>query len=231
MVISTWAHRRLLAGLLLAGICSAGMAVALHPLGCGGQRAVAQPAPSDAGAEPPAGPAPVPSEAGVVTAFVGRMLAERVLAAESALATANRRLAAYLAGREDGSALAGTLSQQALVLAGASAAFSSLPSPRLDGHSTFELTRAVEDLALFGDQLAGLLRETAVVLRTVPILDPNGTLATDPGAYAPGARSALAILRRAEEWLAAIDSATGSHATLPGFAPGAPSLESQLAMP
>jgi hypothetical protein len=47
-------------------------------------------------------------------------------------------------------------------------------------------------------------------------------------AYWPRVHVAVALLRRAEGWLAAIDRETGAHAVLPGFAPGAAPLESQL---
>jgi hypothetical protein len=48
--------------------------------------------------------------------------------------------------------------------------------------------------------------------------------------YEPRVRSAASLLRRAEGWLESIDHESGAHVTLPGFTPGAPSLESRLAL-
>jgi hypothetical protein len=126
------------------------------------------------------------------------------------------------------------LTQQALILTGASAAFSSLPPPRLDALATLQLQCALEDLALGSAQLAGLLGETATVLQTLPSLEANGAVfpveATRSVAFGLRMDSALTIVRRAEEWLETVDHETGAHATLPGFGPGAPSLERLLAM-
>jgi hypothetical protein len=48
--------------------------------------------------------------------------------------------------------------------------------------------------------------------------------------YGPRALQWVQAVRRAEAWLDDADRATGAHATLPGFAPGAPSLESVLGL-
>jgi hypothetical protein len=178
---------------------------------------------------------PLPNQAAVVTAFARGTLAPRVLVVESALALANHHVGAHLAGREDDGTVARALTQQALILTGASADLSGLPPPRLDALATVQLQCALEDLALVSDQLAGLLGETATVLQTAPSLEAGGAViaveATRSVAYAPRAHSALTILRRAEAWLETVDHETGAHGTLPGFAPGAPPIETQLGLP
>jgi hypothetical protein len=50
-------------------------------------------------------------------------------------------------------------------------------------------------------------------------------------AYPARIADALPILRRAEDWLETVDRDTGARATLPGFAPGVPSLARLLALP
>jgi hypothetical protein len=170
-----------------------------------------------------------------VATFVGSTLAPRVLLLESTLATANHHVGTHLGGAEDNGALAGALTRQALMLTAASAAFSSLPPPRLETLATLQMTCVIEDLALVSDQLAALLRETALALQTIPSLEASGAViaveATQSVAYGQRVRSALSIMRRAEAWLVTIDHETGASATLPGFEPGAPSLEGVLALP
>jgi hypothetical protein len=162
------------------------------------------------------------------------ILAPRVLVVQSALFEANHHVAAHLAGAEDDGALARALTRQALILTAAGAGFSSLQPPHLDARVTLQLQSVLEDLALASDQLAGLLDETATLLQTAPSLEAGGAViveATRSVAYAPRVQSALIILGRAQEWLATVDHETGAHATLPGLAPGAPSLETQLGLP
>jgi hypothetical protein len=49
--------------------------------------------------------------------------------------------------------------------------------------------------------------------------------------YAARAQSLAGLLARAEGWLETIDHETGAQATLPGFEPGTPLLESRLTLP
>jgi hypothetical protein len=87
-----------------------------------------------------------------------------------------------------------------------------------------------EDLALFSDQLAGLLQESAAALASSPLQQASYGQPESRVSYGPRVRAAVSILRRAEAWLETVDRETGAHVTLPGFAPGAASLESVLAM-
>jgi hypothetical protein len=183
---------------------------------------------------PAAGAPRPPSEAWVVTAFVQSTLAVRVLALDAALDTANKQVREHLSGREDDATLAATLHAQARVLTAISHAATALP-PELDAPETQQMACVVEDLALVAGQLVGLMEETATALEQEPALEANGAAiavdATGSAAYAPRVRGALAILRRAEGWLVTIDHETGAAVTLPGFGPGALSLDQQLSLP
>jgi hypothetical protein len=184
---------------------------------------------------------PVPGPASVVTVFVRTTLAGPVRVSEGALATANQALAATCQGARRGmtvigcadvliapahSTLPSLLHQQASLLLTSGQQFTLLLPPQLSQLVMVQLARLLESLSLFCTQLAGLLDETASAL---PV--PRWLETTIGVSYGPRARSALALLRRAEAWLATIDHETGAHAALPGWGSGAPSLESQLAMP
>jgi hypothetical protein len=155
--------------------------------------------------------------------FVQAAVASRVVAEEDALLTALRWVEEYWSNHVDNGALAAALNREALVLIAASHAPTSLP-PSLDPRTTQEMTCLVEDVALFGEQTAAMLQETATSLLVMPDQEASGaTLSGDAisgTGYAPRVRGALALLRRAEGWLEMLDHDTGSHATLPGFGPG-----------
>jgi hypothetical protein len=179
----------------------------------------------------------------VVVAFVRTSLAPRVLVVEGALATANRQVLVYcqplamvlvqcpdLSGHLGSRVLAGQLTAQALVLSGASHSFDMLLPPDVGRLPTLQLRCVTEDLALFSDQLSGLLQESVAAVSSTTL--EQATYAEPPPrvSYEPRVRSALTILRRAEAWLEAVDREIGARATLPGFGPGSPSLESELAL-
>jgi hypothetical protein len=83
-----------------------------------------------------------------------------------------------------------------------------------------------EDLVLFSAQIAVAMQETSTDVARMP----RNLESPRANAYAARIGAALPILRQAEAWLETIDQQTGAHATLPGFAPGAPSLESVLGL-
>jgi hypothetical protein len=184
--------------------------------------------------------------AALLTAYVEHVLTPRVQQLEAALATANRQVLAYcqppemilvrctdLSGRL-GSGGNGTMTEalmaQALVLTGASHGLDTLLPPNMGQLPTLHLRCVIEDLALFADQLAGLLEESVAAVSSSTLQQASSGQPAPRVSYGPRVRSVVAILRRAEAWLETIDHETGAHVTLPGFGPGAPSLESQLAM-
>jgi hypothetical protein len=154
--------------------------------------------------------------------FVQTAVASRVLTDEDALLAAQRRVEEYQGGRVDSGALAAALNREALVLLAASAAPTNLPLS-LDPRTTQEVTCLVEDVALFGEQAAAVLQETAAFL-AITVQEASGaTVSGDAiysAGYAPRVRGALSLLRRAEGWLEMLDHDTGARATLPGFLPG-----------
>jgi hypothetical protein len=175
-----------------------------------------------------------------------RSLTPLVLQLEGALATANRQVLLYcqppamvltrctdltssLSSGET-SAVAAVLTAQALVLSGASQGFDMLLPPDVGRLPTLQLRCVSEDLALVSDQLAALLQESVAAVSRNPLEQTSDFQAAPRVSYGPRARSAVTILRRAEAWLETLDQETGAHATLPGFAPGAPPLESVLAL-
>jgi hypothetical protein len=157
-------------------------------------------------------------------------VASRVLTDEDALLAAQRRVEEYRGSRMDGGTLAAALNREALVLIVASAAPVSLP-PSLDPRTTQDMTCLVEDVALFGEQAAILLQETAAALVAMPAQEAGGATvsadALDSTGYTPRVRAALSLLRRAEGWLDMLDRDTGARATLPGLLPGG-SLDGRL---
>jgi hypothetical protein len=171
--------------------------------------------------------------------FVHSTLTMRILAMEAALGEATQAVAVYQAGQTDLTVLARALLEEARALSWATLAVDSVPPPPLAGQEARALWGLQEDLALFGDQCTRLLQETSVAALQDSWGNPrfasgHGFRSSDPPqdlAYGARMRSALAILRRAEDWLETLDQDTGAHATLPGFAPGAPALETQLGLP
>jgi hypothetical protein len=96
---------------------------------------------------------------------------------------------------------------------------------------TWQMDRLVEDLAYCSAQLAALLQEFGdAIMQAAQAPMPNVGPALQGVAYAPRVRSLVVGLRRAEGWLHTIDQETGAHATLPGFTPGAPPIETQLGL-
>jgi hypothetical protein len=161
----------------------------------------------------------------VVTTYVLTTVSARVVGIEAVLALINRQAGAGHDVLQGTRALISALTQGARALTAASHEFSALVPPYLGLLPTLHLKCMLEDLAVYSDQLATLLDEAAA-----PVTTSDYLAAATNIAYWPRVRSALALLRRAEGWLEAVDHETGAHATLPGFAPGAPSLESQLAL-
>jgi hypothetical protein len=181
-----------------------------------------------------------------VTAFVDHVLAARVWAIEAAVAMANRQVRAHCstsqpvmllectylatthpAAGTSGDTLALVLSGQARVLLAASADVGTLFTPALERQLALQMAHLLEDVVLFADQLTRLFQETATGV-AVPADVPALNVASVD--YGPRLYSLLPVLRRAEGWLETLDHETGAHATLPGFEPGAPTLESRLAM-
>jgi hypothetical protein len=185
--------------------------------------------------------APAVGPAAIITAFATTALPDPVLSSERALAMANRAVGTSCQAARWGNAVIGCadlltapphstlpalLSRQGGLLLAADAALTRLILPQLGPPLLGQLARLLEDLSLFCTQLAGLLQETAIAL---PV--PRWPEPTIGVSYGPRVRAAVAILYRAEDWLETINQETGAHVTLPGFAPGAPSLESQLNLP
>jgi hypothetical protein len=157
-----------------------------------------------------------------VATFVQTAVASRVLTDEDALLAAQRWVEQYQGGHVDDGTLAADLTREALVLLAASAAPTNLPLS-LDPRTTQEMTCLVEDVALFGEQAAALLQETAAFLAITAQEASGATVsgdALDSTGYAPRVRGALSLLRRAEGWLDMLDHDTGARATLPGLLPG-----------
>jgi hypothetical protein len=199
------------------------------------------------GAQPSQGHVEAPfGTAARVTAFVRVTLAPYVWSVEAALTTADTGLLAYCnvpnmnvgscaeftthEGRMTHGQLSTLLLLQAQIVARASQALSSAVSPPLGAIPARCMERALEDLVIAGDQLAGVLSETA---DAVPPLEANALIGEEtipqrpaPVAYGRRILAVIMLLRRAQGWLETIDHQTGATATLPGFAPGTPSLES-----
>jgi hypothetical protein len=190
---------------------------------------------------------PTQGPAALVGAYVQHVLAPRVLQVEGALATANRQVLIYclplemvlvrctdLSSHLGSGVLAGQLTAQlaaqALVLNGASHSFDMLLPPDVGPLPTLQLRCVAEDLALFSDQLSGLLQESVAALSSTTLQQATYVQPAPRVTYGPRMRSVLTILRRAEAWLEAVDRATGARATLPGFGLGSPSVESELAL-
>jgi hypothetical protein len=177
----------------------------------------------------------------VVTLFVHMGVAPRVQAMVSILAAVNQALlracpfpiktlnpCADAAAERGDAALVTLLTADADALTATGAALASLPLPAVGPQPRLHLGFVLEDLALCNDGLSSLLGELVAGLRLATV----GGIAPAPVSvsYVPRVRHLLDIVGRAEQWLEVADHETGAHATLPGLAPGAPSLESLLAM-
>jgi hypothetical protein len=166
------------------------------------------------------------------------VLAPQVLALDSALAATVTQIHAYDAAFIAGTQLAAVdlhplIDQTVAVLTRQDALCTALShtvvpsSDPLEAAQGAEWAAVREDLVLFSAQVAVAMQETSGDVARMPrnLESPRAS------AYAARIVAALPILRRAEAWLEMIDQQTGAHATLPGFAPGAPSLESVLGLP
>jgi hypothetical protein len=185
-----------------------------------------------------------PGTGAVVATFVRTALAPQVLLLEAALATANRQVLAYcrppemvlvrctdFSGHLGGGTLGGILTAQALALRSASQNLEALLPPDVGRQPTLHLRCVEETLALFSDQLTGLLQESAAALSSTTLQQATDAQPAPRLSYGPRLRAAVSIVRRAEAWLVAVDCATGAHATLPGFARGVPPIETQRGLP
>jgi hypothetical protein len=132
---------------------------------------------------------------------------------------------------ESNTVLVRVLNQQALLLTSVSSDLSRVPPPRLGALPALQLARLIEDLVLVGDDLAGVLQATVAAMTGTPINAVSTTGMEGCFSYSLSVRHAVATLRRAEDWLETIDQETGARAALPGFAPGAPPIETQLGLP
>jgi hypothetical protein len=142
-------------------------------------------------------------------------IVRQVRAAEAALAAADR--AASLA-QNRAALIAGVpaiLDQQAGAIALAGAGFALLAPPQGGDRTGLQMTRLLEDLTVYCDQVGSVLWEAAADLRSGH--DPTDRVWA---AYWLGVDRALVLLRRAEGWLETIDLETGARARLPGFEPG-----------
>jgi hypothetical protein len=187
-----------------------------------------------------------------VTTFVRSTLAGRVLDLESAFATANKQVETYCARRDLGitlcfesnvdpydaatGRLAEVFYQQAQLLGGTSHILATqLVALRLVAPVvTAQMDGLIEDLAVCSEQLILLLQDYSqplLALGQISYTASGAREAVQGLGYGPRVRSLLRLLRRAEGWLDTIDHETGAQAALPGFEPGAPSLESHLALP
>jgi hypothetical protein len=166
----------------------------------------------------------------VVTAFVQAALTPRVLRMEAALGAADQQVRATDGATPGEDDLISTLREQAAVCREVSAELSLLSVPPLAPLLSSQTERLVESLALFGDQAAAVF--SALTAHTAGGMAQQGQgVAARRAAYTPMVETVLRGLYRAQAWLAVLDQETGARVWLPGFAPGAPSLESQLALP
>jgi hypothetical protein len=174
----------------------------------------------------------------LVAADVQIALAPPLRALEGALATTDFQIHAYdnafTAGTAFNSAglrsLVGqtviVLAAQANVCVGISHAFSALSFRQLAMAMRSQLAALREDLILFSLLVTAMIQKTSVDVARMPRFLESPAASAYPARVA----EALPILRRAEAWLDVIDHETGAHATLPGFAPGALPIETQLGL-
>jgi hypothetical protein len=180
-----------------------------------------------------------------LTAYVQATLTPQVLLAEEALTEADQALlsacrlthasrpavmtcadAALLEGGSDLARLARTLAGEARVFRETSQAVAFAAVPRLEPPAPTYLALAHEDLVLSSAGLSDLLLEGAAA-------DPDTWPGPPPPVYVnygPRALALVGIMARAEAWLEEGDRVTGAHAALPGFAPGALPIATQLGL-
>jgi hypothetical protein len=127
-------------------------------------------------------------------------------------------------------ALAGVLTQQENLSRSVAAALTTLSPPLVGMLPTLQMKCVLEDLALFGDQLARLLHDVGAALGIPPPPAAPAEVPVENVGYPARARAALSLVRRAEGWLETVDHQTGARVTLPGLEPGAPALEQQLGL-
>jgi hypothetical protein len=121
------------------------------------------------------------------------------------------------------------LGQQAALLVALSHEIMSLPLLQDRPSATMELAYAREDIAACAGGLADVLWEAILDLAS-PALPENAGGIPRSVAYGPQMARLLALLRRADAWLETLTRTAGAHVTLPGFAPGAPPIETQLGL-
>jgi hypothetical protein len=126
-------------------------------------------------------------------------------------------------------AVIAVLRQQAALLGALSHEIVSLPLLQDRPSVTVEMAYAREDIAACADRLADVLWEAVLDLES-PTLPENAGGTPRSVAYGPQMARLLALLRRADAWLETLTRAAGAHLTLPGFAPGAPPIETQLGL-
>jgi hypothetical protein len=181
---------------------------------------------------------PLPGQAAALTAYVHDVLSAQVQAMESAVVATDDQLRAY-----DDAFMAGTqapsvdlhplieqtvavLTRQSVICTGLSHNVVAPTSLQLGERAAMQLTALREDLALFSAQIATVMQETGADVVGMPRSLESPRASDYPARIA----EALPILGRAESWLETVDRETGARATLPGFAPGDPPLESMLAV-
>jgi hypothetical protein len=167
----------------------------------------------------------------MVTTFVYGSLAPRVRVIEGALATADQLVLAYHATAVEPRALSFVLQQQADRVWATEDQLNSVAQPALSVGMRLQMNSLLEDLILDSQQLRALFQETADAVSQLAINGPVGLDGAVSVGYGPRARSAMALLRRAQDWLHAIDNESGARACLPGFEVGAPPLQQQLNVP
>jgi hypothetical protein len=222
---------RLAGGLLVSAVVLA-VALLSHHLSPGPRSALGGPSQEVRPAH-----TPLRGQAAAVTAYVRDVLSAQVLAMEGALVATDDQIGAYHAAFTAG-AVVGSLdlypliaktvavmTRQSLACIALSHDVVAPSSLQLGEVVEMQLTALREDLALFSAQIAIVMQETgADVAGMQRFLESPRAMA-----YRARVAEALPILRRAEDWLETVNRETGARATLPGFALGAPSLESMLA--
>jgi hypothetical protein len=181
--------------------------------------------------------------ASAVTAYVQALLAPRVVVLEAAVAQATRAIRRVCgtvdtpdlsctigSGDHAPYAAASTLLMQlAAMLTAMSGEIPRLPVVGGTVQANMEMAYLREDIAACADRLAETLHDAAVDLRT-PGVPENAGGTPHSVAYGPQIVRLLGLLRRAEGWLETVDHETGAWVRLPGFAPGAPPIETQLGL-
>jgi hypothetical protein len=169
---------------------------------------------------PAAGALPVtaatpPNTAPAVSTFVQGDLAPRVVVLDDVLAVANEQVLAEHAAQVDPRAMSVTLLAQAQRLQAVGEELSSMPMPVVPSDVRQHLRGLVEDLLVASQQLETLLQETAAAETQETVNGPLGRDGAVSVGYSQRAQSVVALLRRAQDWLRAINQETGDHVRLP----------------